>query len=274
MRNQKKKSPEQDYLEVNRSAWNNKVAIHTESDFYDLTGFKAGNTSLNAIELDLLGDLRGQSLLHLQCHFGQDTLSLARLGAKAIGVDFSEKAIERAKSLAQDLSLAADFICSDVYSLPQHLQSQFDVVFSSYGTIGWLPDLKRWAEVVAHFLKPGGRFIFAEFHPVVWMFDDDFQEIAYPYFKKEAIVETYSGTYAQPDADIQQKSITWNHGLSEVLGNLLGQGLELRQFKEYDYSPYNCFRHTVEIAPKQFRIKHLADKIPMVYALEMHKPIH
>lgn len=264
---------EDNYIAINRDAWNKKTDAHIQSDFYDVPGFLAGNTSLNSFELDLLGDVAGKSILHLQCHFGQDSISLSRMGAKVTGVDFSEKAIQRAKEFAHQLDVDTTFICSDVYELPQHLNQHFDIVFTSYGTIGWLPDLDRWAGVISHFLKPGGKFVFVEFHPVVWMFDDHFKEVHYNYFKKEAIIETFSGTYADRNADFVQENVSWNHSLSEVLTSLLQQKMELTSFSEWDYSPYNCFQEMIEIAPKKFRIKHLEDKIPMVYSLSASKKL-
>ncbi|MBK8701956.1 MAG: class I SAM-dependent methyltransferase [Saprospiraceae bacterium] len=260
-------NPPSNYLEVNKSSWNKRTELHVDSAFYDVQSFKEGKSSLNDIELKLLGSLEGKSVLHLQCHFGMDTLSMARMGAEVTGMDLSDKAIDKARELAEELELNARFICCDVYDLPQHLDEQFDVVFTSYGTIGWLPDIDRWAEVVAHFLKPGGQFVFAEFHPVVWMFDNDFETIFYPYFKAAAIVESESGSYGAPDAKEQIDSITWNHGLAEVITPLLQKGLRLTAFEEYDYSPYNCFRNTIEVSPGKFQIRGLEGKIPMVYAL-------
>jgi SAM-dependent methyltransferase len=260
-----------DYLEINRQSWNRRTAFHTRSEFYDLPGFLRGNCSLNEIELALLGDVGSKTLLHLQCHFGQDTLSLARRGAKVTGIDLSDAAIETARDLNAQLGLDARFIACNLYDLPRHLQGQFDVVFTSYGTIGWLPDLNSWAHVVSHFLRPGGQFVFVEFHPVVWMFDDDFATVKYRYFNSGPIVETESGTYADPAAPIRQQYVTWNHGIGEVLQSLLHHGLEIRHFREYDYSPYNCFRHTEQIAERKYRIGPLGDKIPLVYSLEAVK---
>lgn len=264
--------PEKDYLSLNRHSWNLRTEVHIGSEFYDMQAFLQGENTLNEIELPLLGDLRGLRVLHLQCHFGQDTLSLARLGAHVTGVDLSDRAIQEARLLAERLGIEADFVCCDLYALPEHLQGQFDVVFSSYGTIGWLPDLERWAQVVAHFLKPGGRFVFAEFHPVVWMFDDDIREVAYRYFKGEAIVENEQGTYADRYADIAHTCVSWNHGLGEVLGSLLRQGLQLSHFQEYDYSPYNCFSGSVQVGPRRYRIGHMGDKLPLVYSLVAERP--
>lgn len=260
-----------DYLSINKKSWNNRVDTHMQSDFYDMAGFLKGNTSLKTIELELLGDISGQSVLHLQCHFGQDTISLARMGAKATGVDLSDKAIEKAEELAIKCKADAHFICSDIYKLPNHLNEQFDVVFTSYGTIGWLPDVDKWAKVISTFLKPGGRLVFVEFHPFVWMYDDDFQTIKYNYFNTGPILEEESGTYADREASIQQDYVMWNHSMSEVVKSLLSNGLTIRVLEEYNYSPYACFNHTVEFEAGKFRIQHLGDKIPMVYAIEAKK---
>jgi ubiquinone/menaquinone biosynthesis C-methylase UbiE len=256
-----------DYIKINKQTWNNKTDVHIASDFYDVESFINGKSTLNTIELDLLGDVKGKKILHLQCHFGQDTLSLARLGAKVTGVDLSDKAIERAKEFSGKLGLNAHFICCDIYDLPQHLDEQFDIVFTSYGTIGWLPDLNKWATIVSRFLKPNGKFVFAEFHPVVWMFDNDFKEIFYTYFNVAPIIEDESGTYADRYSEISAQTITWNHPTSEVLNSLIQSGLEINSFNEYDYSPYNCFNETEEFEKGKFRIKHLGNKIPMVFSL-------
>ncbi len=258
---------EQNYIEINRKSWNNKTDTHLKSEFYDLDGFLKGKTSLNDIELSLLGDIQGKTVLHLQCHFGQDTISLSRLGAEVTGVDLSDKAIDNAKQIAKDSKSNVNFICCDIYDLPNHLEKQFDIVFTSYGTIGWLPDLEKWAKIISNYLKPNGQFVFVEFHPVVWMFDDNFENIGYNYFNSGAIVETESGTYADKTADITQEFVMWNHGLSEVINNLIKNGLEINSLDEFDYSPYNCFNKTIEIGPKKYRIEHLENKIPMVYSI-------
>lgn len=257
----------EDYLEINKHTWNNKTDIHIASSFYDNEGFLNGKSTLKQIELELLGDVSGKKILHLQCHFGQDTMTFSRMGAHATGVDLSDKAISRAREFASKLGLSSQFINSDIYDLPQNLQEQFDIVFTSYGTIGWLPDMEKWANVIAHFLKPNGKFIMAEFHPVVWMFDNAFKEIEYSYFNVEPIVEMVNGTYADRQAPMETKTITWNHPTSEVLNALLQSGLEINSFQEYDYSPYNCFENTKEIAPNKFIIAHLGNKIPMVFSI-------
>jgi SAM-dependent methyltransferase len=260
-----------DYSTINKQSWNNRTETHLKSAFYDMEGFLQGNTSLNAIELGLLGDVSGKSVLHLQCHFGQDTLSLERLGATVTGVDLSDKAIANARKIAQDMNSQAQFICCDLYDLEQHLDQQFDLVFTSYGTITWLPDLDKWARLIARFLKPNGKLVFVEFHPVVWMFDDDFDTIGYSYFNKGPIVETENGTYADKEAAISQDYVVWNHSLSEVMGSLLQHGMVLHDFQEYEYSPYNCFNKVITVEPKNYAIAHLEGKIPMVYSIVAQK---
>ncbi len=264
-------NPEKDYISKNRKAWNNKVATHLQSDFYDVPGFLGGKSSLQAIELGLLGDLEGKTALHLQCHFGLDTLSLGRMGVQVTGVDLSDKAIQTAQELAEKSQIPAHFICCDLYDLPEHLDEEFDLVFTTYGTIGWLPDLNKWAQLIHRYLKPGGELVFVEFHPVVWMFDENFTKVGYDYFNTQAIVETETGTYTDRDASLEQEYVAWNHSLGEVLGSLLKTGLEITFFEEYDYSPYDCFKGTVEVAPGRYQIGSLEYKIPMVYALKAKK---
>ena len=256
-----------DYLAINKQSWNARTISHLKSEFYDVEGFLNGKTSLNSVELDLLGDIKGKKILHLQCHFGQDTISLARMGANITGVDLSDKAIESARELAAKSEVDTTFICCDIYDLPNFLDEQFDIVYTSYGVIGWLPDMAKWAKIIERYMIPGGKFVFVEFHPVVWMFDDDFKEIKYKYSKSEPIIEIETGTYADKDADITEQCVTWNHGMAEVINNLLKAGLNLSSIAEHDYSPYNCFSGTNEFAPNKFRIKHLDNKIPMLYSL-------
>lgn len=264
-------SESDDYLEINRESWNKRTGMHVESAFYRNQSFMEGRSSLNDIELALLDDVMGKSILHLQCHFGQDTLSLSRLGAKCTGVDFSDAAIAYARQMNHALGLNARFICTDLYSLPNQHSELYDLVFTSYGTIGWLPNINRWAGLVAHSLREGGQFIMVDFHPVVWMFDDRFKDIRYRYFKDEAIVETEIGSYADKESEERLTSISWNHSLGEILSALIGQGITIESFMEYDYSPYNCFNDMVETVPGRYQIEGLGNKIPLVYSIKGSK---
>jgi len=255
------------YIKKNKTAWNAKTDYHIASDFYDLDNFLKGSSSLNDIELSLLGDIKNKSILHLQCHFGQDTISLARLGAEVTGVDFSDNAISNARELAVKANVKADFICCDLYELPKHTGKKFELVFTSYGTIGWLPDLDKWAKIISASLEPCGKLVFVEFHPVVWMFDYNFEKVGYNYFNEAPIIEIEVGTYADPSAPLKNETVSWNHSLSEVLNSLIKNRMQIISFDEYDYSPYNCFYGMNEFEPKKFRVAHLGNKIPMVYAV-------
>ena len=255
------------YFEINKKTWNNKVPVHLTSEFYDQKSFLNGKNSLPEIDINLLGNINDKSILHLQCHFGQDSISMARMGAKVTGIDLSDKAIEEAQKINSDLNLDAKFVCCNVYDTLQYINEKFDIVYTSYGTIGWLPDLDKWANVISESLKPGGKLIFVEFHPFVWMFDDDFKGIKYHYHNEKPIIEEYTGTYANKEADIKTDYVGWNHSLSEIFTSLIEHGLEIQHFEEYDYSPYNCFNETIEFEKGKFRIKPFENKIPMVFSL-------
>jgi SAM-dependent methyltransferase len=271
------------YFGANKELWNKRTAIHKDSSFYDLAGFKAGAISLTAIELNEAGDVKGKSLLHLQCHFGLDTMSWSRLGAKCTGVDLSDEAINLAKEINDELKLDAKFICCNIYDLyPQTkntskasplegLGEAFDIVFTSYGTIGWLPDLDKWAAIISHFLKSGGMFYMADFHPVVWMFDDDFTHIKYYYENKEMIVMENQATYTDGGGNLTGKEYSWNHSLSEVLNALINAGLEIKLFNEHMYSPYSNFSGSVEAEKGKWYIKGMEGKIPVVYSIKAIK---
>lgn len=258
------------YLEVNRTLWDNRALHHVSSDFYDVPGFLAGKSSLKDIELDLLGDLKGKKVLHLQCHFGQDTLSLARLGAEVTGVDLSEVAIQKARELAEQTGLKARFIVSDVLALDQHLQETFDLVFTSYGVIGWLPDLQPWGKVVAQFLKPGGQFVMAEFHPLIWMFDKHLKNLEYSYFNEALIIEKEAYSYAGAKEGLE--AYCWNHALADVFSALLNAGLHIQDFQEYNYSPYDIFEESVAV-PNGFQVKDQKNIFPYIFSIVAAKAL-
>lgn len=262
---------ESDYFETNKSLWNQKTLVHVKSEFYDIKSFKTGKSSLNTTEINELGNINGKNLLHLQCHFGMDTLSLAKHGAITTGVDLSDEAIKQAKTLSNELNISSNFICCNIYDLKSHLNSTFDVVFTSYGTIGWLPDLNRWANIISHFLKPGGFFYIIDFHPVVWMFDNDFKYIQYPYHNLGVIEEELEGTYADRNANIKHKSFGWNHSLSEIINALISNNLKIEFLNEFDFSHYNCFNNMIQDNQEKFRIKNLENKIPMMYSIKAIK---
>ncbi len=260
-----------DFKKMNQKAWDLRTEAHLEGSFYKIDEFRAGAQTLNEIELALLGDVKGLDILHIQCHFGQDSLSLARMGAKVTGADLSGKAIEAARKFTSELNQEAEFIQSDILRLPEKLDRKFDLVFGSYGVVGWHPELAPVMQVVSHFLNPGGRFILAEFHPVVWMFNPDFSKIIYPYFNTETFVEQIGYSYGSDKIFIEAEDVSWNHPVSDVLTAVLDSGLEIRSFREYDYSPYPIFRESIEGSPGRFTPKETAGLIPLVYALMAEK---
>lgn len=201
-----------------------------------------------------------------------DSISLARKGASVTGIDFSKESIKKARELNELAATEVRFIECDVYSLKDFLTEKFDIVYTSYGVVGWLPDLKKWADIISSFLKPRGRFIMIEFHPVVWMFSDDFQKIAYNYSDSEPIIEELGGTYTDGQSDIKSKSISWNHGLAKVINALIDMGLNITGIQEYNYSPYDCFKNTVEIEKGKYQIAGLENRIPMLYSVTAENP--
>lgn len=263
----------QSYFEENKQSWNKRIAIHKDSVFYDLDSFKKGKSSLNKIELEELGDVKDKTLLHLQCHFGMDTMSWAREGAICVGVDLSDEAINLAKEINAELNLDTEFVHCNIYDLKQNLDKKFDIVFTSYGTIGWLPDLDAWAEIVAYFLKPGGIFYIADFHPALWMMDENFEHIKYNYFNTAVITEEISGTYSDRTAPIKSIEHNWNHPFSEIIAALLKQNLQIVQFNEFPYSPYNCFNNLEQGTDDMWHIKGMDEKMPMMYSIKAVKQL-
>ena len=263
----------QSYFAANRESWNKRTGVHKDSDFYDLETFKKGASSLNKIELEGLGDVKEKTLLHLQCHFGMDTMSWEREGAIVTGADLSDDAINLAKEIATELNLKAKFICCNVYDLQQHLDEKFDIVFTSYGTIGWLPDLDKWAQLIAYYLKPGGIFYITDFHPTLWMMDENFEHIKYYYFNTLVIEEETSGTYTDRNAPIRSKEYSWNHPFSEIFTALIKNGLTIKEFNEYPFSPYNCFNNMEQGDDKMWRIKGMDEKMPMLYSIKAVKQL-
>lgn len=261
----------EEYFEANRDNWNQRTKVHKASSFYNREGFKKGASVLSDIEITEVGDVKGKSILHLQCHFGMDSLDWVRRGATVTGIDLSDEAIKEAILLNNELSLNAKFICCNVYDTATYVKENFDIVFTSYGVVGWLPDLKSWATMINSLLKPGGFFYMAEFHPVVWMFDDDFTHIKYSYENKEVIATENEGTYTDRSADIKGKEYSWNHSISEVVNALIDAGFRIEFFNEYMYSPHPCFRNSVELEEGKWGIKGLEEKIPMVYSVKAVK---
>lgn len=232
---------EENWLEINRAKWDERVPVHAASDVYDLDGVVAGADHLRPWEDAELGSLAGRDVIHLQCHIGTDTVGLARRGARAVGLDFSAPALEVAHALAADCGLSIEWVCSDVYEAAEALGGrQFDVVYTGIGALGWLPDLPRWAKVVASVLRPGGFLYVTEVHPMWVALGDDGRTI------REAAVDAEfarwgdeeQGSYAAPEA-VFANTASWErlHSISDVLSAVLGAGLRLELFHEFAATP-------------------------------------
>ncbi len=259
------------YFAVNKSTWNSKVKVHAESEMYNMKAFKNGKTSLMPYEIKALGDVNGKSLLHLQCHFGQDTLSWSRLGASCTGVDLSDEGIKLAQQLNKELGLSANFVCCNVLDTSQYIKEVFNVVFTSYGVIGWLPDLKPWGQMIAERLKTGGVFYMVEFHPIVWMFDYLAEKplMRYDYMQEDVIYEEYNGTYADESSKLRAREYGWNHGLSEVVNALIEAGLTIEYLNEHNGSPYDVLPNLIENKEGFFETKE--NLYPLIFELKAIK---
>jgi SAM-dependent methyltransferase len=272
------------YREANRGLWDAWTRINLASPMYDVEAFAAGGgRDLDPIARAGPGDVRGKSLLHLQCHFGMDTIRWARHGATVTGVDFSAEAIAAARALAARMAVPARFVHSDLYELPGALDGRFDVVFTSHGVLGWLPDLEGWARLIARYLVPGGTFFIVEAHPVLMCFDDRAAEPAlrllYPYFHgPEPIREEHAGCYSDPHAPMTSVEHVWLHPLSTVVGSLLRAGLRIEAFEEYPFLSWRFFPWMEQGAdgwwrlPADRRLPQGPGSLPLMFSLKATLP--
>jgi SAM-dependent methyltransferase len=254
-----------DYIKVNKTAWDKRTLVHMASKFYDVEAFIQGACSLNQIELDEVGCVEGKTLLHLQCHFGQDTLSWRRLGAKVTGVDLSSQAITQAKLLAQRVKQDAHFIEQDIYAFGLNNTTQFDFVFTSYGALCWLPDLNRWAQTIASALKPGGQFNLVEFHSVNDLLS------GYSYFSQTEPDVDEEGTYTENCTGETSTMMTWGHALSEVINALINAGIQIESVNEFPFSPYECFEGLEFVEGKGYQMLHRGQQVPLLYSIKGRK---
>jgi SAM-dependent methyltransferase len=257
----------------NQEAWDQRVPVHLRSRFYDLPSFLAGRCTLPAFDRQLLGPLQDRRVAHLQCHFGQDTLSLARRGADVTGLDLSGAAIDAARDLARQVGLPARFVQGDVLEAAQRLEPPYELVYTSWGVLGWLPDLRPWARQVFELLEPGGALVLVEFHPFVWLYDGQFDgPLRHPWFNRGVISEVVSGTYAEPGADLQLQEHGWNHPLADILGSLLEAGLQLTTFREYDALPYDLFPDFERGPDGLFHPRRHRGALPLAFGLRAQRP--
>lgn len=265
-------------MALNRDQWDERVPIHVSSSFYGVDDFLRGESKLKAVDLEEMGDVQGARLLHLQCHFGLDTLSWAREGARVVGLDYSEAAVAAARELAERAGIEAEFICADVHDAPEALgigttREAFDRVVTGVGALCWVPRIRLWAQTVARCVRPGGVLHVREGHPMMWAMADARTEhghaLAYPYFEvQDPVEDVEQGTYADREAQFQHRlSHTWNHGLGETLSALIDAGFTLEFLHEHREADWQAFEHLVEGEDGMWRLPDHAEQLPLMYSL-------
>jgi len=267
----------EDPKEANRKRWDERVPHHLSSEFYDLEGFKQGKTSLMGIEFKELGDVSGKSILHIQCHFGMDSLSLARMGAKVTGVDFSGEAIVQAQRLSEELGIPARFIQADIYDLDKILEERFDIVFTSYGVLCWLPDIDRWGEIMASHVRPGGFFYIVENHPFGILIDENVMErfqTGLPYFSRKIFRYEEEGTYIDADLRLENKvSYEWVHTMGDIINSLIRNGLRIEFLHEFPFSFSPIHPSMEKCEDGYWYFKDTGFNIPMIFSLRACRPL-
>ena len=257
--------------------WNSRVGVHAKSRFYDVEGWLHNAPGPPPREVEALGDVTGKTLVHLQCHFGMDTLSWARAGATVTGLDFSPAAIDEATSLAirAGLSERASFVCANVYDASEALQrKRFDVVYVSLGSLCWLPDVAAWGEVVADLLAPRGRLYLHDVHPFTSCFDDDGEHVIYSYFEEpdSPNVSDYAFTYTDGEELSAIRTYEWNHSIGEMVAALLEHGLVLDSLTEHDWTLFRQFPWLEETVSGLFAVPEGRPRIPLSFTILAHRP--
>jgi len=260
------------FEDTNKKLWNELTEVHIKS--YGVDEFKKGKSTLDKIQLKEMGNVKGNSLLHLQCHFGLDTLSWAREGAVVTGVDFSEKSIEYANRLKEELNISARFMCCNIYDLKRHLHEKFEIVYTSQGVLCWLKDLDKWASLIYRFLKPGGMFYIMEGHPILHIFSDEIKEglkIAYPYFGNKKPIKyepgpDYSSTYMATNP-----SYEWQWSTSDIINSLIKAGLQIEFMHEFDKLFYKALPNMKLDRNGWYYLSGYEKKIPLMFTLRARK---
>jgi SAM-dependent methyltransferase len=270
-----------DYLDVNRASWDERVPAHAASPDYGLARFAEDPAFISDVvrfDLPRLGDVAGLDAVHLQCHIGTDTVSLARLGARVTGLDFSAPAVEQARRTAELAGVEATFVEADVYDAPDALgRGGFDLVFTGIGALCWLPDVRRWARVVRDLLRPGGRLHLREGHPVLLSIadvrPDGLLVIEHPYFEQvEPTVWDEGGTYVETDVEFETTvTHAWNHGLGEIVSAILEADMELTLLVEHDSVPWNALPGMMEPADGEWRLADRPQRLPHTFTLQARR---
>lgn len=267
----------------NRELWDDWASFHLDTEMYRgfVAELRAGGNALLPLERRELGEIAGQRVLHLQCHVGTDTLSLARLGARAVGVDFSAVAIERARGLSADLGIEAEFVQAEIAALPKEFDAAFDLVFTSYGVLNWLRDLDEWAAAIERALSPGGRFYVVDGHPITFCVSDDCDAttgkliLEYPYLPcREPVRFPDFGSYASRETDAKRgETVEWPHGIAEILAAVTGAGMELEFLREHSEGYYPIVKGIEKCDDGHWRWPaSMGEKFPLTFSLAARKP--
>jgi SAM-dependent methyltransferase len=266
------------YFDANRKSWDERVAIHRrdETNFYDVQKVLDGDDKLNAIEANEIGDVRGLRIAHLQCHFGLDSICLARRGASVTGLDFSSAAITEARSLAEKLGVDAHFVEGNVYDARRHLEGDFDLVYVTWGAINWLPDIAGWAKVVGSLLKPGGHLYLAEAHPTTLCFEWVDGKIVPHYDWRtphdNPSVADVPTTYNGSQKELRNKRVyEWIHPLSDIINSLKAVGVSLVWLHEHDTLTWDLFPNMVEGEDGLYRLPADFPQLPLSFSLKAVK---
>ncbi|WP_404937412.1 class I SAM-dependent methyltransferase [Pseudomonas sp. JDS08PS003] len=271
-----------EYLKLNKTNWDERAPLHAASADYAVQRFVDDPQFLSdVVQFDrpLLGNIQGLRGVHLQCHIGTDTLSLARLGARMSGLDFSSASLAEARTLAQRCNTAIDYHESDVFAAAEVLpRGEFDLVYTGIGALCWLPSIERWAHTVGALLKPGGRLFIREGHPMLWALDEghsDSLQVAFPYFERsEPLVWDDDATYVETDSSLKA-TVTheWNHGMGEIISALLGQGLQITGLVEHQSIPWEALPGQMIVDERgEWRLKDAPWRLPLSYTLQAIKP--
>jgi len=276
--------PDSEYLALNRESWDERVPAHVASPDYAVEQFREDPEFLSGVvrfDVPLLGDISGVEAVHLQCHIGTDTLSLARLGARVTGLDFSAPALEQARALAASVGTEIDYVQSDVYDAVDALGGgeRFELLYTGIGAICWLPSIERWASVVAQLLADGGRLFMREGHPMLWAIDetraDGLLVPDFPYFEceDEPLVWTEGGTYVQTDVAFEHNTThNWNHGLGEIVTALQRNGMQITGLVEHDSVPWDALPGRMEkLEGGEFRLADRPERLAHSYTLQAVK---
>ena len=257
-----------EYANLNKPLWNALSKSHVQSTFYNLGQFKKTGNSLPTIDQNLLGEIKGKKILHLQCHLGLESISMARMGAEVTGLDFSEEAIKSARALNKEMGTSVNFICDNVYNTLNHsVSGKYDIVYTSYGIVPWLHDLTQWASIIKTCMKESGQFILVEFHPHIFTIDDHGK--LSDHWGSKLAPDTYDmdKSYTGDKLDKNYKEFNWNHSLSQIINPLIKNGLTLTDIRDYNFSPYNCFEDMIIVGDNQFRMKIFENiNIPYVFS--------